>query len=232
MKILRATASVCAILMCLGCVTQRTYDLARGEADRLGRSLAGEQAELQEMEQELVALQRSARAAESELAQVHAAMNQTLEEAARARQQADDRLAALQTQVAALVNQNRALRRDLAEAKQEHVALQASVSQYKSDLEDLRSPISSTPITMPPATPGSVAPPPDPAPVPTTTAAPPVSAPTVPAMVPPATPDPADGDVPAKPITTRPTKPASDNDSSWTGFIKSWVSSIWEWIFG
>lgn len=233
MKTLWATTSVCAMLMCLGCVSQRTYDQARAEADRLGRSLAGEQAELQDIEQELGALQRSTRAAETELAQLHAAMNQALEDATQTRQRADDRMAALQTQVAFLVNQSRALRRDLAEAKQEGVSLQASVSRYKSDLEDMRPSFStgpSAPVSMPPLpAPASLTPSPAPAAVPTPTAAPAVSVP--PAA--PATPQAAtDGEGPAKPITTRPTKPSPENDTSWTGLIKSWVANIWDWIFG
>lgn len=236
MRTLCAATCLCALLASLGCVTQQTYDQARSEADSLARSLAGEQADLQALEQELSTLQRATRATEAELGQLHAAMQRAMEEAALTRQRSDEKIAALQTQAAALVNQSRAMRRELAEAKQENVSLQASVAQYKSDLQEMRPSFSSglaAPAALPrpePSAAGSPSPTPTAAP-----SAPPVLTPTTPPTPPgqtTAAQTAADGDAGAKPITTRPTKPTQEADSSWTGLIKGWVSSIWDWIFG
>jgi hypothetical protein len=36
-----------------------------------------------------------------------------------------------------------------------------------------------------------------------------------------------------KPIAPRPTKAEpAETEESWTGMIKGWVTTIWEWIFG
>jgi hypothetical protein len=220
----------CASAMCAtACVSQQTYDKTRAEADETRQTLESERAELREMEQQIASLQALNRTADAVTTETRTAIQREMDAAALYRQRADDKLAALQTQAAYLVNQNRALGRELADAKQEGASLQGSVAQYKRELDEFRLaplPAQSTPSTSssqfaPPPSPSSPAP--IPAPVVTQPAAPAVPPQQVQAGSPP----------PVKPIAPRPAKAEQvETEESWTGMIKGWVTTIWEWIFG
>ena len=121
-----------------------------------------------------------------------------------------EKLAALQTQVATLVNQSRLLARDMADAKQEGASLQAMVTQYKQEIEESRASLTPIPPTTSAQTQPSVTP-----------AVPPQQA----AQAAPVT--------PAKSATApQPTKgEPAPTDESWTDWIKNMVSSLWSWIF-
>lgn len=204
-----------------GCVSQHAYDTVRAQSDELARTVEAERNEIRDLDQRVTALQVSNRQLDAATTEARAAIQRELEQEAMWRRRADERLAALQTQVASLLNQNRVLARELAEAKQERVSLQAMVTQYKEEIAAAQAlpPPSLSPLPpLPPApasAPASVTTPPAPA-------APPPSAAQPPALT------------PVKP--TVPTRPAKNEtahaDDSWTGMIKSWVSSLWEWIFG
>ena len=109
------------LLLGAGCVSQHTYDTVRTEADELTRALDAARSETQTLEQEIASLKLRNKQEDAALAEVRAAIRDTMEAAPMVRQRADDKLGALQTQVAYLVNQNRLLGREMADAKQERV---------------------------------------------------------------------------------------------------------------
>lgn len=209
-----------------GCVSQQTYDATRTEADELTRTLEAARIETNELDARIAALQTLNKKEEAAIAEAQAAIQREVDTAPMVRQRADDKLAALQTQVAYLVNQNRLLGRDMADAKQESVSLKALMAQYKREVEDSRplpSSFALTPSVQPAPSSHSL-----------TQVAP---------TLPPPTPlPPAAGSqqaqtpssIPAKPPAVSraaKTEPAQPDDS-WTGMIKTWVSSFWGWIFG
>jgi hypothetical protein len=211
-----------------GCVSQHTYDTARTEAAHLTRALEATHAENQALEQEIATLKLRNKQEDAALSEVRAAIRQETDAAPMFRQRADDKLAALQTQVAYMMNQNRLLGREMAEAKQERVSLQALVAQHKQEVEDATRSVLSPPAF--PAAPQSAAnhritpsvPTPTPS-VPTPT--PPTATAPVPAPAPPS--------IPAKTPVGPPAKATpAQTEESWTGMIKTWASSLWEWIFG
>lgn len=226
MKTLVAFTCACTMWTVVGCVSQQTYDTARGEVEQLRRTLEKERVDVQDLEQEIASLHSTSQQSETELATIRTAIQRALDLATLTRQRADEKLAALQTQVAYLVNQSRSLSRELSDARQESASLQASVSRYKSELDELRPfprPVSTMPMQ-----------PTAPTPVPLTASTP------VPTLPPAATPaaapaQPAQDNAGAatRPPVIRPTKTApTEVDDSWTGMVKGWVSSLWDWIFG
>jgi hypothetical protein len=208
-----------------GCVSRQTYEKTKAEAESFSRTLEAERAEVQDLDQRIATLHALNKKDDAATAEIRAAIQREADAAPLVRQRAEEKLAALQTQVAHLVNQSRSLGREMAEAKQEGASLQAMVRQYKQELEEARSLPPS--IGAPAAVPAPV-----PAPLP-----PPLS-PTASSTMPPTSPSPSAATAqpasPTKPLpATRPakTEPAPADDS-WTGMIKSWVSTVWEWIFG
>jgi hypothetical protein len=209
-----------ALLMGVGCVSQQTYDTTKKEADELVRALESARSELHELAERIAELERMNQKEDAVIGELRTAIQQEAEMAPVVRQRADEKLAALQTRVAYLVNQNRLLGRDMADAKQESVFLKAAMTQYRQEVEDAR-PLPSSFTSLPPAQP-------DPSPALT---------PIVPTPLPTAASIPEVSNrssVPTKPATvSRSAKSEpTHSDDSWTGAIKAWVSSLWEWIFG
>lgn len=223
MKTFAVITSASALLVIAGCVSQQTYEKARAEANDMTRALEMARIDVTEMEQRINALQALNKKEAATTAEIRAAIQVETDSAPLLRQRADDRIAALQTQLAHLLNQGRQLRRDLAEIKQEGASFQAVLTQYKQDLEE--SPLLS--LATPPS---SVQSPPPPSPVPLAALTSPVPAPVAQAPAP----QPAPLDPAAKPSApARPLKAGQlQTDDSWTGMIKGWVSSLWGWIFG
>ena len=222
MKTFAVIASASALLAIAGCVSQQTYDKARAEANDMTRALEMARIDVAEMEQRINALQALNKKEAATTAEIRAAIQVETESAPLLRQRADDRIAALQTQLAHLLNQGRQLRRDLAEIKQEGASFQAVLTQSKQDLEE--SPL----MSLAPRSVPSVQSPPPPSPLASLTS--PVPAPVAQAPAP----QPAPLDPAAKPSApARPLKAGQvQTDDSWTGMIKGWVSSLWGWIFG
>lgn len=217
------------LLLGAGCVSRHTYDTIRTEADELTRAVETARSENEDLEQQVAMLQLRNKQEDAALLEVRAAIRQELEAAPLLRQRADDKLGALQTQVAYLVNQNRLLGREMAEAKQERVSLQALAAQHKQEVDEASRSVL-TPSAFP-SSPQYGAPhrlaPAVPTPVQT-----PVPTPVPPAVATASAPSPPS--IPAKTATVpRPAKAAPDQpDESWAGKIKSWASSLWGWIFG
>lgn len=214
-----------ALLTGIGCVSQQTYDQTRAETEELTRTLDTTRAEVRDLEQRVAALQAANRQEDDVTTELRSAIQREQDMLPVYRQRADEKLAALQAQVARMVNQNRLLAREMASAKQETVSLQAMVTQYKQEIEEARSipplPPLPVPVASAPSASQSTVPPDVPSAAPITPPAPPQQT---------AQANPVD---PLKQSTpTHLTKNAPEEvDESWTGMIKSWVSSLWSWIF-
>jgi hypothetical protein len=206
----------------VGCVTRQAYEKARAEADELTRTLDIARTDVTALDRRIAELQTANRREDAVTTDLRAAIKREQDQLAVLRQRADARLASLQAQVAHLVNQSRAMTRQIAAAKQERASLQAMTAQYKQELEESR--LMPTPVALsssesipaqpvlPPSTPSATADNP---------AVPPQQTAQVNPVVPP---KPA---IPPPPATVEP-PPADD---SWTGLITSWFSMLWSWVF-
>jgi hypothetical protein len=204
-----------------GCVAQSTYDKQVAETATIRETLAQAQAETAELLAQVQELQASNRELDNTTETVRAAIQHEEEATAALRQRAQDKLAALQTQLASLINQRRIVARDIADAKQQNASLRASVAQLKHDLEERQA--AATQVLPMPTTPGALesgaagtpmqSPPPgqSASPQEATQASPPT------ATQPPVSPAPPAESAPA--------------DESWAGWLMSWLSSLWSWIF-
>ena len=210
-----------ALLTGVGCVSQQTYDKTTAETNELIRTLDATRIDITELDQRIAALKAANRQEDAVATELRAAIQRQEETLPVLRKRAEQKLAALQTQVATLMNHSRQLARELADAKQEGASLQAMVTQHKQEMEESRALL--TPIT--PATNAqthSTVTPVGPSITPINPAMPPQQA----AQAAPAAPvKPAAMPLPAKKVEPAPA------DESWTDWIKNKVSSIWSWIF-
>jgi hypothetical protein len=205
-----------------GCVTRQAYEKARAEADELNRTLDSARTDVTELDRRIAELKDANRREDAVTTDLRAAIKREQDQLAVLRQRADAHLASLQAQVAHLVNQSRAMTRQIADAKQERASLHAMTAQYEQELEESR--LMPTPVALsssesipghpvlPTGTPSATAPNPAGAPQQTAQANP---------IVPP---KPA---IPPSPASVEP-PPADD---SWTGMITGWFSMLWSWIF-
>ncbi len=211
-----------ALLTGVGCVSQQTYDKTRAEVSELTRTLDTTRTDVKELDQHIAALHAANRQEDAATTELNAVIQREHDMLSILRQRADDKLVALQTQVAHLVNQSRLLAREMADAKQEDASLQAMVTQYKQDIEESRS--LSTQLASAANTPAS---------------AKPTLTPVVPSVAPPS-PDKSPQQIAqVKPLTPlkqstparSPKSAPAEADESWADWIKNWVSSLWNWIF-
>ena len=211
-----------ALLTGVGCVSQQTYDKTRTEADELTRALDVARGEIKELDQRIAAMQASNRQEDGVTSELRAAIQHAQDALPILRQRADEKLGALQTQVTQLVNQSRLLGREIADAKQEGVSLQALVTQHKQKLEE--SPPFPTPLASTKSMPATAQPTLTPV-VPSVTPMNPAASPQQTAQATPALPT-------KQTATTSSTKgEPAQADESWGGVVMSWVSSLWNWIF-
>src|SRR5215217_6325448 len=112
MKTFAVITSASALLIA-GCVSQQTYDKARAEANDMTRALEMARIDVVEMEQRINTLQALNKKEAATTAEIRAAIQVETDSAPLLRQRADDRIAALQTQLEHLLNQGRQLRRNL-----------------------------------------------------------------------------------------------------------------------
>ncbi len=211
-----------ALLTGVGCVAQHTYDTARAEADELTRDLDAARSDIAELDQRIAALQAVNRQEDAVTAELRAAVQREQEMLPILRQRADEKAAALQTQVAHHVSQNRMLAREMADAKQESASLRAMVTRYRQEMRESQS------LPAPLASAVSTPTPPQ---LSLTPVVPPVAR-INPAASPQQTAQ-ANPVAPAKQATAprlAKIEPAPVDDS-WTGMIKNWMSSLWSLIF-
>lgn len=213
---------IAVLLTEAGCVSRHAYEKARTEADELRRTLDLVRTDVTELDGRIAGLQAANRREDAVTTELRAAIQREQDKWSVVRQRTDAQLASLQAQVAHLVNQSRALTRQIADARQERISLQAMTAQYKQELEESR--FMPTPAAV--ATSESI--PVQPAlttGAPALTDADPAGSSQQTAQVNPV--------VPPKP--TIPPPPANVEpppvDDSWTGMITSWFSMLWSWIF-
>jgi len=203
-----------------GCVVQSTYDKQVAETAELRETLAQAQAEAAELLKQVQALQASNRELDTTTETLRAAIQREEEATAVLRQRAQDRLATLQTQVASLVNQGRILGRDIAEAKQQNASLRASLAQLRRELEEQQA--QAAQVTAVPAAPSAL----NAGTASNTLQLPPTSQGTSPQQASQAPPP-----APQPPVSSPPKAEPPPADESWTGWLLSWLSSLWSWIF-
>ena len=213
---------IAALLVGVGCVSQHRYDTKRAEADELVRTLDATRSDVKELVGRIESLQAANRREDAVATDLRMAIQREEEMLPIRRQRSDDQLAALQTQVAHLVNQSRRLTREMANARRDSASLKVLVAQYKQEVEESESlsipiePAASTPAQIQPTV-TEVVPP-----VPQTneTVIPQQTAQATP--LPPTVPT-----TPPRPVDIEP----APVDDSWMGMIMSWLASLWSWIF-
>ncbi len=215
-------ASGAALLISLaGCVSQSTYDMQVAATADLKQALAQAQLEVADLAKQVAALQAASRELETQASEARAAVQREDAASAALKQKSQDKLVALQTQMAALVTHSHTLGRSLADAKQQNASLRLSAKQTKRELDELRD-APPPPAVIPAALPVS-------GPAVTPASTPEAAAPTVQPTTqtaqaaPPAPAQPAAGSTP-QPAAT----PA---DESWTAWLLNWLTSLWAWIF-
>jgi len=213
--------SATLVLAQAGCVAQSTYDKQLAETADLKQSLTQAQLEVNEVAKQVTALQTSNRELDAMTDELRAAVQREEDALSAFRQKSRDRIAALQTQIASLINQGRALSREIADAKQHNASLRASAAQLKRELEEIQEqPPAST--GMPGAVPGPGISLPTGQNQTTLTAQPTSQQQTAQAL--PAAPVPSGAASPGQPDPA----PA---DETWAGWFLNWLSTLWSWIF-
>ena len=212
-----------AFLAAVGCVSQHRYDRTRAEADELVRTLDTTRSDLKELDQRIAALRAANRREDAVTTELRLAIQREQDMLPILRQRGDDQLAALQAQVARLVNQSRLLAREMAGAKHESDSLRAMVAQYKEEMEESQS--LSMPLEPAASVPADAQPTVTPV-VPSITPTNPAAAPQQTAQANPVAPTKQSS--PPGPAKVEPAPPV---DESWIGMIRNWLSSLWSWIF-
>ena len=208
-----------------GCVSRHTYESIKAEMLEQTQALESVREDVRELDREIAGLQASNRREDAAVSELRTAIQREEEQLPIMRQRAEDTLASLKTQVATLMNQSWHLARKIVDIRQESVSLQTKVAQYKEEMEQALSAASErdkpaiTQALSSEAPASSVAPNQDAEPKQVTQAAasPPQS------LAP-----------PVKPSVSSPSvnvDPPRANDS-WIGIITSWLSKIWNWLFG
>ncbi|MBX3329687.1 MAG: hypothetical protein KF722_04740 [Nitrospira sp.] len=213
------------LLLEVGCVSRRTYERVKAETLEQTQALESVREDVRELDQEIAGLQASNRREDATVSGLLTAIQREEEQLPIMRQQAEDTLASLKTQVATLMNQSWHLARKIVDIRQESVSLQTKVAQYKEEIEQARAPVmmtskrdksAITQAVASEAAASSVASAQDAEPTQVAQAAPP---PTL---------------APVKPAVSAPSvnvDPPQANDS-WIGIISSWFAKIWNWLFG
>ncbi len=220
------TGLLCSLLFTtVGCVTQSTYEAATTERDRFQAELERAQAEVKALEQQAESLQALNDQEDRRLKELLARLEAEKDAADRFQHEFRTRVTSLQAKLAALQNDQRALAREVIEAKKQRGALQALVARYQKELRTPEPASEPTPAQAPPqfepgplSGPAATAPPAA-TPPPETVAAAPSPPPQPPLQVQPSA-------QPAPPAQPQP--PPAEADESWLSTILNWFSSLWD----
>ena len=211
-----------ALLVGVGCVSQHRYDEKRAEVDEIARTLDATRTDVKKLVERIESLQVANRREDAVATDLRTAIQREEEMLPIRRQRGDDQLAALQTQVARLVNQSRLLTREMANARQESASLKVLVAQYTQEIEESES--LSMPLESAASTPAH-------------------TQPTMTDVIPPV-PQTNETVLPQQTAQANPLAPMTQTtqprpvevepapiDDSWIGMIMSWLASLWSWIF-
>lgn len=218
------------LLMDIGCVSQRAYERIKAETAEHTQALETVREDVRELDQQIAGLQAANQREDAVIGELHATIQREQELLPVMRQEAEERLSSLKTQVASLLDQSWHLARKIADIRHESTSLQAMAAQYKQDMEQahVQAPlrVASHSNTNKP----SIMHPP-------TTEAPPVQElPPVEEIEPPQvaqavspTPD-LTPSTPSTPSSSVDVAPPTANDS-WFAMITSWLLAFWDWLF-
>jgi chorismate mutase len=217
-----------ALLMDIGCVSQRAYERVRAETAEHTQALETVREEVRELDQQISGLQASNQREDAVIGELHTTIQREQELLPIMRQEAEERLSSLKTQVAGLLDQSWHLARKIADIRHESTSLRTMAARYKQDIEQAHdqapllvashsnnpsiansTTIEATPLQElplieeiePPQVAQTVSPAPD---------------------FTPSSPPPPSSSVDAAPPTT--------NDS-WFAMITSWLLAFWNWLF-
>jgi peptidoglycan hydrolase CwlO-like protein len=217
-----------ALLMDIGCVSQRAYEQIKAETAEQTQALATVREEVGELDQQISGLQAANDREGAIIGELHATIQREQELLPVMRQEAEEQLSSLKTQVAGLLDQSWHLARKIADIRHESTSLQAMATQYKQDMEQAQAqaPLLIASHSNKPSTTD-----------PTTTEEPPalelqpveeIEPPQVAQAVSPA-PDVAPV-APSTPPSSVDVEPPPANDS-WFAMIISWLLAFWNWLF-
>lgn len=155
-----AALIIAGTLTMVGCVSDRKYQEALAETESAKTELATTRAQKSALEQQVKTLKdlnvkfgNEAQAARDELERIQYGRD-------KERGSAEGRTKELEERVKQLAAQNRSLRQEYEDTKRHNETLKSLVARYQKELKDQsRSAGGSLAPTMPPPTPGSVAPP-------------------------------------------------------------------------
>lgn len=213
------------LLIETGCVSRRSYERVKAETDQMSRSFIAVREEVEVLRRSIPSLEAANREEERTAEELRAAVQREVELLPILRQQAYERMASLQSQVAHLTDQSRMLAKQVAAARRESYSLKVLVAQYKREMEEAqtlpeatRSPIVSETLPLTESVEGASS---SIEPVPS-----PVTIPQQVAQTDPITP------VKQVPLPGPPQTPAQTGHESWIDVIMNWLSGIWNWILG
>jgi chorismate mutase len=214
------------LLTDIGCVSRRAYEQIKAEAIEHTQALDTAREDIKELDQQIAGLQAANRHEDAIAGELRVTIQREEEQLPIMRQQADERLFSLKTQVANLLNQSWHLARKIADIRDESASLQAMAARYKQEMEEAHASLRrvASHSTKPSVTHTT------PAEEPSIPALPPIEdiAPPQVAQAVSPTPNPA---LVAPSASSSPVnvEPSTTNDS-WIGMITSWLLALWNWL--
>jgi len=217
-----------ALLTDIGCVSRRAYEQIKAETIEHTQALTTAREGINELDRQIAELQAANRQEDAIAGELRATIQREEVQLPIMRQQAEERLSSLKTQVASLLNQSWHLARKIADIRDESASLQSMAGRYKQEMEEAHSSLRrvashSTKPSVTHTTPAEEEPSTIPAQPPIEDIAPPQVAQAV---------SPAPNLAPVAPSASSSSvnvEPSTTNDS-WIGMITSWLLALWNWL--
>ncbi len=124
-----------ALLMDIGCVSQRAYERIKAEAAEHTQALETVWEEVRGLDQEIAGLQATNRHKNITIDELLAAIQREQELLPVMREEAEERHSSLKTQVASLLDQSWHLARKISDIRHESTSLRAMAARYKQEME-------------------------------------------------------------------------------------------------
>ncbi len=215
-----------ALLTDIGCVSRRAYEQIKAETIEHTQALEAAREDIKELDQQIAGLQAANRHEDAIAGELRATIQREEAQLPIMRQQAEERLSSLKTQVANLLNQSWHLARKIADIRDESASLQAMASRYKQEMEEAHASLRrvASHSTKPSVTQTT------PAEEPSIPALPPIEDMAPPQVAQAVSPAPHLAPVaPSASSSPVNVEPSTTNDS-WIGMITSWLLALWNWL--
>ena len=214
------------LLTDIGCVSRRAYEQIKAEAIEHTQALETAREDIKELDQQIAGLQTANRHEDAIVGELRATIQHEEEQLPIMRQQADERLSSLKTQVANLLNQSWHLARKIADIRDESASLQTMANRYKQEMEEAHASLRqvashSTKPSVTRATPAEEPSIPTPPPIEEIASPQVAQAVSPPPDLEPVAPHASSSSVNVEPSTT--------NDS-WIDMITAWLLAFWNWL--